>query len=83
MARCEICNRKLKDPGYRFCGKNKCIAKEEQKLPRCTVCHGLAVLGEPCPGGVDTAGNMVGNSIHHFPEGGKALASPERRKEAV
>ena len=83
MARCEVCNRKLKDPGKRMCGGNKCVATAAQKIPRCVVCGSLAIIGEPCPGGTDQYGNVTGKSIHHTTLDNKPMFPPEKRKEAV
>ena len=49
MTRCEVCNRKLKDPTKRFCGSKKCTADIEDYIDRCDFCGGLLIEGKVCP----------------------------------
>lgn len=49
MARCQDCNRKLKDGTKTHCGGSKCKATAEQILPLCIKCNGLPISGRICP----------------------------------
>lgn len=87
MARCQTCNRKLAKPDRTHCGGTKakpiCDAEDHEIIERCAVCKGLAILGEPCPGGVDEAGNVTGTAAYHRTKSGNPMKGPEERRKVV